>query len=279
MKLTSMRTNLKPCFLRIGRVGAPALGLLLFASEASARDDLGPGGVTGVLLALAIGLGLGIAWGLGQRAQLRRKQRELDERVAELHQKSGQLFSLQQKKSELLDQMQRQTEEFARLAHEDALTGLPNGRSFDEAYAHNFSRSKRHGQPLSLMLLNLDKFSQVNDDWSHAAGDRVLSEVGRLLRSVCRTSDFPSRLGGDLFAIILTDTDEEGAWRLSQRLHAAFAGCRNWHEGDLGPNYISFSAGLVTLGDEDMAPVQLRHRADRALYLAKHAGGARTSLG
>ena len=79
--------------------------------------------------------------------------------------------------------------------------------------------------------------------------------------------------------MILTDTDLEGGKRFGQRLHAAFASCRSWHSGEVGPNYVSVSAGLVQLGEEDQAPAQLRQRADRALYLAKHAGGARTSLG
>lgn len=253
--------------------------VLAFAGEAQARSGTASVGMVGLLLALLLGLGIGLAWGLHHRAVAQRLAKQLGARDAELHQQSGQLFALSQKKNELLAQLQQQSEDFDRLAHEDALTGLPNGRAFDEAYNHNFSRSKRHGQPLSLMLLNLDHFSKINDDWSHAAGDRVLAEVGRLIRSVCRASDFPARLGGDQFAIILTDTDAEGAWRLSQRLHAGFAGCRSWHEGEYGPNYVSFSAGLVTLSEEDQSPMQLRHRADRAQYLAKHAGGARTSLG
>ena len=179
----------------------------------------------------------------------------------------------------MAERLQQQAVEFGRQAHEDGLTGLPNSRAFEEGFAHHFARSKRHGQALCLLLLDVDHFQQINDNWSHAVGDAVLKEAARLLRGVCRTSDLPARLDGDGFAVLLTDTDLEGGKRFSQRLHVAFASCRSWHTAEAGPNYVSFSGGLVQLGEEDAAPAQLRQRAERALHIAKHAGGSRTSLG
>ena len=221
----------------------------------------------------------GAVWGMRQRAARREVQAQLDACAARLREQGEQMQLARRDRDGLVERLQQQAVEFGRQAHEDGLTGLPNGRAFDEGFSHHFARSKRHGQALCLMLLDLDHIRQVNDNWSHAIGDEVLAEAARLLRSVCRTSDLPARLGGDAFAVILTDTDMEGGKRFSQRLHAAFASCRSWHTAEAGPNYVSFSAGLVQLGEDDQAPAQLRLRADRALYLAKHAGGARTSLG
>lgn len=258
-----------------------ALGVVLLAGSlpVQAANAATAGSWASALLALLVGAAAGIAWGLRHWRARRQLQLRLDTLAAEMQQQQTALRVTQQQREGLEQQLQAQTTEFARQAHEDALTGLPNGRAFDEGFAHHFARAKRHGQALCLLLMDMDQFGQINENWSYATGDRVLEEVARLLRSVCRTSDLPARLGGDGFAVILTETDLEGGKRLSQRLHSAFAACRSWHDGELGPNYVSFSAGLVQLDEEDQAPQQLRQRGDRALYLAKHAGGARTSLG
>lgn len=234
---------------------------------------------SGLLLALLVGIVAGRVLGGGERREALRTGIQLDERSAELQRQARQLLAVTGERDELAALLEQQTLEFARQAHEDGMTGLPNGRAFDEHLAQNFSRSKRHGQPLSLLLLDIDHLRQINESWSHTMGDGVLVEVSNLLRAVSRTSDLPARLGGDLFALVLTDTASDGAWTLSQRLHSAFARHGQWYSGEVGPNYVTFSAGLVTLGNQDEAPAQLFQRADRALYLAKHAGGARTTLG
>lgn len=265
--------------MRCRRNGALPV-LLAAALPARAASDAESAAWPWLFALLALGLAAAAAvWGQRQRRARGQLQRQLDESAASLRQQGEQLRAARRDREGMADRLQQQAVEFGRQAHEDGLTGLPNGRAFDEGFAHHFARAKRHGQALCLMLLDLDHIRQINDNWSHAVGDEVLAEAARLLRSVCRTSDLPARLGGDAFAVILTDTDMEGGKRFSQRLHAAFASCRSWHAADAGPNYVGFSAGLVQLGEEDQAPAQLRQRADRALYLAKHAGGARTSLG
>lgn len=264
------------------RTGLVATGCVLLAgslpAHAQATGDGNGWAWVCVLLALLLG-GWGWLWGLRHRRERRHLLRQLNDSTAGQRKAEGQLQAASRERDELAGKLHQQSVEFERQAHEDPLTGLPNGRAFDEGFAHHFARSQRHGQALCLMMLDIDHLRQINDDWSHAIGDQVLVEAARLLRSVCRTSDLPARLGGDGFAVILTDTDQEGGKRFSQRLHNAFASCRSWHDGEFGPNYVSFSAGLVQLGEEDRAPVQLRQRADRALYLAKHAGGSRTSMG
>jgi diguanylate cyclase (GGDEF)-like protein len=235
--------------------------------------------IVAVLLAFLLGGLLTYALGLETRRRVIRLSRDMAARQEEQRRQGEHLANVLRERDALLAQMDEREREFARLASEDALTGLPNGRAFDEQLALSFSRSKRHGQPLSLVLLDIDHLKQVNDNWSHAAGDYVLKEAARLLRTVCRMSDLPARLGGDTFAVILTDTGPEGGRRLCERLQTAFASHTHWHEGEMGPNYVTFSAGLVSVGPDDTAPVHLVQRAERALYLARHAGGARTSLG
>lgn len=232
-----------------------------------------------LLLALVLGGVLGRVLGLGDRRDAERLRGQM-QTLGHEHQRQGeQLLTAMRERGELLARLDEQSREFERLAHEDPLTGLPNGRAFNEYFAQNFARSKRHGQALSLILLDIDHLKQINESWSHAMGDNVLVEVAKLLRSVCRTSDLPARLWGDTFAVVLTDTDKDGGWQLSQRLHSAFARNRTWYSGEVGPNYVTFSGGLVQQDVQDEAPLQLFQRADRALYLSKHAGGARTNMG
>lgn len=264
------------------RLAAVLTPVLLAAGWPAQAADAATGDAwawAGPLLGLLVGAGVGVAWGARHRRAHGELARQVQAYSTDLRVQGERLQAARSDRDDLAERLEQQTVEFGRQAHEDALTGLPNGRAFDEGFAHHFARAKRHGQPLCLMLIDLDQLGQVNENWSHAVGDEVLVEASRLLRSVCRTSDLPARLGGDGFAVILTDTDMDGGKRFSQRLHTAFASGRSWHAGEVGPNYVSFSAGLVQLGEEDQAPAQLRQRADRALYLAKHAGGSRTSLG
>lgn len=231
------------------------------------------------LLAFGLGVALAYAFGAAARRTAARLAREAEARAAEQRRLSEQLLAVLHERDALMARMQERERDFARLASEDALTGLPNGRAFDEQLALSFARSRRHGQPLSLVLLDIDHLKQVNESWSHAVGDHVLVEAARLLRAVCRLSDLPARLGGDTFAVLLTDTDRDGGWRLCERLQHAFARHTGWHADGVGPNYVTFSAGLVELGAQDEAPAQFVQRCDRAMYLARHAGGARTGLG
>lgn len=264
------------------QAGGVGIGLMVPQAPPAAMAAAGVPGwqvTIAVLLALALGVVLAYALGGRTRRQVAHLAKTLAAREAELRRQGEQVLALLQERDALTARMEEREREFSRLASEDALTGLPNGRAFDEQLALQFSRSKRHGQPLSLVLLDIDHLKQINDNWSHAVGDHVLVEAARLLRSVCRRSDLPARLGGDTFAVLLTDTDREGGWRLCERLQRAFASHAGWNLNGVGPNYVTFSAGLVAIGPEDDAPVQLFQRCDRALYLARQAGGARTGLG
>jgi len=151
------------------------------------------------------------------------------------------------------------------LAHDatyDELTGLFNRRSFDELLRQAVSRSVRYGWAFTLVLVDLNRFKQINDTLGHPVGDQVLRAVGRGLRSVLRTGDVAARFGGDEFAVILDGTDPDVDRSLASRLTAATAGM-------LRTVQIGFTVGSATAPDEASDPERLLKLADDRLFRAK----------
>ena len=106
----------------------------------------------------------------------------------------------------------------------DGLTGLPNKRAVTDAMKRMFAQASMTASPLGLLLLDLDKFKQINDQRGHPVGDQVLANVGAVLRSVLRSRDFAGRNGGEEFAILLPDTEIPAALEIAERVRAAVAG-------------------------------------------------------
>jgi diguanylate cyclase (GGDEF)-like protein len=159
------------------------------------------------------------------------------------------------------------------LADLDALTGLHNRRYFHESLAREVARAHRYHRRLALILFDLDDFKAVNDKVGHLAGDAVLAEASERLLSVVRTSDFPCRIGGDEFGIILPESGGEDAELLSGRIARAIAVRPIGAAGTL-----QLSAGVAEIRPGDR-PNDLFERADEALYRAKELGKARTVMG
>jgi len=107
--------------------------------------------------------------------------------------------------------------ELARLATHDALTGLANHHRFHERLAEEIARGRRHGTPVSVAILDLDHFKQINSTCGHPAGDRVLAEVGARFRALTRAGEEMARVGGEEFAWILPATDGAGAYAAAER--------------------------------------------------------------
>ncbi len=206
-----------------------------------------------------------------------RLARLVDAATRDLQAQTVNLQALNQEKTELADRLAVQAEQFERQAREDALTGLPNRRAFDEALARDFARSQRSGHPLCLVVLDIDHFKEVNDCHSHSVGDVVLIEVARVIASACRDSDMPARTGGEEFTLLLNDTRLDEAAQVCARLRGLFHDHPDW-AGVPGLK-VTFSAGLVELDADDRTPMLLYQRADRALYRAKSDGRDRTSIG
>jgi diguanylate cyclase (GGDEF)-like protein len=156
-------------------------------------------------------------------------------------------------------------EEFRTLAYKDPLTGLWNRRYFDERLAEEVDRTRRsHTRHLSLMVVDVNDFKQLNDEGGHAEGDRALRAVAGFLRSHLRAHDVCCRSGGDEFAVILPDVGEEGSEVLTTRLRQTMA----WDTGQRALA-VRLSVGFATLGSDISSPDGLVRAADRAMYRDK----------
>ena len=150
----------------------------------------------------------------------------------------------------------------------DGLTGLPNKRAVTDALKRMFAQASTTDSPLALLLLDLDHFKQINDQWGHAVGDQVLANVGAVLQSVLRTRDFAGRNGGEEFAVLLPDTEIPAAMEIAERVRAAIA------EISLPGTDVSVTVSVGVGGFPDHASTldRLERLADAALYLAKRRG-------
>lgn len=168
----------------------------------------------------------------------------------------------------------RTERELRELSQIDPLTGVANRRFFFQRANEEFERARRFGRALSLVMLDIDHFKVVNDRWGHAAGDRVLRALCENCAQLLRKVDLLARVGGEEFAVLLPDTDLEGAWQLAERLRLG-AAARSVPEGSETIRF-TVSAGVATLLPADSALDEVLRRADRALYEAKAAGRNRT---
>ncbi len=172
-------------------------------------------------------------------------------------------------KTQLAEQLQLQAQAFAAQAREDGLTGLANRRAFDEQLAFEFSRAQRTGQPLCLVMLDIDHFKTINDRWSHQAGDLVLQQLAQLLRQQVRDIDRIARWGGEEFALLLPQTDLTHAVEICQRIRLAIAALD--FSADVPGLQVTASFG-VAQHDEVGSYDKLLSRADQLLYQAKAQG-------
>jgi diguanylate cyclase (GGDEF)-like protein len=162
-------------------------------------------------------------------------------------------------------------EEAQRLSITDGLTGLWNYRYFTMTVTKEIERASRFGRPLSLLMLDLDHFKDVNDSFGHQRGDAVLVELAGRIRAEARDVDTVARYGGEEIVVILPETDEAGARQAAERICAAV---RRKPFGDASSPAIQLtvSAGVAVYPKHGVSASQLLAAADVALYEAKHAG-------
>jgi len=168
---------------------------------------------------------------------------------------------------EQLTRLRLQAETYYRLAHTDALTGVANRRYLLSEIAHELERSQRYGRPTALILIDLDRFKQVNDRHGHEVGDRALQQVAQRIQRGIRHSDRMGRWGGEEFLVLLPEAGLEEATQLAERLREELE--QPLMEG-LEPLSASLGVAVAQPGD---TPDRLINRADQAMYAAKRAGG------
>jgi len=156
-------------------------------------------------------------------------------------------------------------------AFTDHLTGLANRRRFERQLEREVSRTLRYGRPICLLMLDIDNFKKLNDTFGHSAGDEAISRIGKVLREGTRGIDLAARIGGEEFALILTDATTESACRRAEKLREEITQLVVQHNGEvLGK--ISLSIGVSTFPEHASNAEQLLHTADKALYKAKREG-------
>lgn len=167
-------------------------------------------------------------------------------------------------------------EEVRRLAVTDDLTGLYNRRYFFEQAEREFRRAQRSRQPLSALILDVDYFKQVNDQYGHLVGDAVLRTVAQRLKKGLRETDLLGRYGGEEFSILLPEADIKSAVEVAERLQASVAG--KPIETEAGSLSVQISIGVATLDERTRSLQALIKYADQAMYRAKGGGRNRISI-
>ncbi|RYX82340.1 sensor domain-containing diguanylate cyclase [bacterium] len=162
-------------------------------------------------------------------------------------------------------------EKLHRMATVDELTGLYNRRAFNQQLQTELDRAKRYDTPLSLLLLDVDKFKNINDTWGHDYGDEVLRGVSAILQKTVRPSDYVARYGGEEMVIILPNTNQEGAEQSAQRCRQAIEAATWTHR------QVTASFGVSTMTENLSVLAEMVKAADSALYVSKESGRNRVT--
>ncbi len=217
---------------------------------------------------------------------LLREQKQVNARELQLRAQLQETYDEQQV---LVQQQQVLVAELNRLYHEqaqaaltDAVTGLPNHRAIIGAIEEVVSSCQRTASSCAMLFLDLDHFKKINDTWGHRAGDAILHEVGKRLRSSLRQEDVVGRYGGEEFALVLRDVDIHEACETAERVLAALRGqpCA-WEREDthaVVPISVTASIGVAIYQLHGCSREELIHSADQAMYQAKRTGRNRICI-
>lgn len=156
-------------------------------------------------------------------------------------------------------------------AKTDALTSLSNRHAMQETFPREIKRCKQNNRPVSLVMIDVDRFKSFNDKFGHVAGDRVLSAVAKILQSQFRPRDLLVRFGGDEFSVLLPEIGESEAMAIADRVRQSVSGDTASSDDSLIQIPVEISMGVAEM-DENGTFESLLKAADQALYRAKHAG-------
>ncbi len=184
------------------------------------------------------------------------------------------LEAMRRKSLELSSQLAIANSELQKLSRQDGLTGIDNRRSFDNCLQAELQRAVRTGQPLSLIMVDIDYFKLFNDNYGHQAGDDCLRRVAQALcRAAHRPGDLAARYGGEEFVLVLPETPQEGAIAVAKAIAEQVQQLAITHaRSEISP-LLTLSMGVVTqIPDKATTAEMMIGRADHALYEAKHHG-------
>jgi diguanylate cyclase (GGDEF)-like protein/PAS domain S-box-containing protein len=167
-------------------------------------------------------------------------------------------------------QLQAANAELQQLSSIDRLTGLNNRGHWEDAIKLEYARHARYGSQASLVMFDIDHFKHINDTYGHQVGDKVLRAIAELVRGLIRTVDIAGRYGGEEFAVLLPDTDRQGAALFAERLRKAVEADEIIHEGQ--PIRCTISLGVSDLGSTVSEYKQMIEQADQAMYVSKKTG-------
>jgi diguanylate cyclase (GGDEF)-like protein/PAS domain S-box-containing protein len=156
-------------------------------------------------------------------------------------------------------------------AHIDFLTGIPNRRYFMELAEHELARAQRYASDVAIFMLDVDFFKQVNDEHGHKAGDKVLQNIAQIMQSMLREVDVLGRIGGEEFAIVLPQTNQQRAIEVAERLRNQVANSKMLLDNGLSLN-VTLSIGVAVMTPQHCDLDSMLGQADKGLYQAK-AGG------
>ncbi len=182
--------------------------------------------------------------------------------------------------NQMAESLQKTNEKLSTLSLVDGLTNVANRRGFDKKLEEEWNRSLRTKRPVSLLMVDIDYFKKYNDTYGHLSGDDCLRTIGLILKNVAhRAIDLPARYGGEEFAVVLPETDKQGAYAIAELIHDQVAQREIPHETSDISQFLTVSIGLATLREAKKieSPIELIKLADEQLYKAKHEGRNKTA--
>lgn len=211
-------------------------------------------------------------------ASLQARVFQLTSETREMVQRNRAMAAELEKSRQQIDQLSGSLEDARRASRTDGLTRLANRRAFDDSMEAAMSEAVDQGEPLTLLVIDIDHFKRFNDTYGHRIGDEVLKIVGQVLRTGVRAQDLPARYGGEEFCVLLPATAAGEAFEVAENVRRA-VGKKSLKNARTGESYgrISISIGCSEMTDAD-TPASFFERADAALYRAKDAGRDRTCV-
>jgi diguanylate cyclase (GGDEF)-like protein/PAS domain S-box-containing protein len=194
----------------------------------------------------------------------------IDFLIAPVRDDTGKIIGLLPTAVDITDRKHLEAE-LQRQAHLDYLTGLANRRSFMDRSEIELSRTRRYDNPLSILMLDIDHFKQINDTYGHQSGDHVLKSVAITFQDVLRKVDIIGRLGGEEFAVVLPETGITKATEVAERLREKISSSEVALSDGINIRF-TVSIGIAALVDKNSNIDMLLNEADKALYKAKQAG-------